>query len=189
MNQLTLKPATVADIPLIMQFIAEAIQHLKDQDIDQWQDGYPNEAGIRADIAAQTGYLALWQPQPANGAVMPDGAASAASAAQAVGYCCIDFSGERAYDVITSGQWNTAAPYAVVHRMTIGDAYKGKGLAAGLLARVDEVCRAKGTTAFRIDTHPDNVKMQHVLVRHGFALCGTVMYESGVRLAYDKAIV
>lgn len=178
MEQLTLTPACLADLPLILQFITEAQQHLKDQGIDQWQDGYPNEAGIRADIAANIGYLAVLTP--AEG--------SAAGAAKKIGYLCIDFGGEPAYDVITDGQWHTAAPYAVVHRMTIGDAYKGKGLARSVFALVDAFCRTQGVQNFRIDTHPDNVKMQHLLTQHGFALCGTVIYASGIRLAYDKII-
>ncbi len=173
MNQLSLQLARAADLTVIMQFINEAKQHLKDQGIDQWQDGYPNQESIAHDIAMQKGYLVVLASDTAP---LP------------IGYLCIDFGGEPAYDVITGGQWHTSEPYAVVHRMTISNAYKGKGLAASVFALVDDFCKTREMYQFRIDTSPENFKMQHVLLKHGFALCGTVVYAGGIRLAYDKIL-
>ncbi len=174
MNQLSLQLATEADIPLIMEFIAQAKQHLKDQGIDQWQDGYPNQDSIVADINAHKGFLAISEQPTGN---------------TAIGYLCIDFDGEPAYDTLHDGNWHTNAPYAVVHRFTIGDSYKGKGLACAVFALVDDYCKAHGIAAFRIDTALENFKMQHLILKSSFALCGTVRYGESPRLAYDKIIL
>ncbi len=174
-----LQPATMGDIPHIMQFISEAQQHLKSQGIDQWQDGYPNATAIASDIAAQQGYLILLHTQDT---------ASAAIIGQPIGYLCVDFSGEPAYATLTDGEWHADAPYATIHRMTIGDAHKGKGFALRAFSLADTICANHGISNLRIDTHPDNHKMQYLLAKHGFTLCGRVFYPSGVRLAYDKII-
>lgn len=175
MKTLSLQLASEQDLPLIMQFINEAKQHLKDQGIDQWQDGYPNCESIQADITAQKGFVAVYTPEET-------------STPQKIGYLCIDFEGEPAYNTIVGGQWHASAPYAVVHRFTIGDAFKGKKLANQIFALVDDYCAAHSMPNFRIDTSPANLKMQHVLLNHGFAFCGTVFYTSGERFAYDKHI-
>ncbi len=173
MNNLILQPAAMADLPLIMQFITEARQHLKDQKIDQWQDGYPNDASIVADINAQKGFIAVLLE---------------AGTQIKIGYLCIDFGGEPAYDKLIGGNWQTESAYAVVHRMTIGDAYKGKGLASSVFSQAEAYCMAHNMPQLRIDTHPDNLKMQHLLEKNGFTRCGTVFYDSGERVAYDKII-
>ncbi len=165
-----IEPATAADLPLIMQFITQAQQHLKDQGIDQWQDGYPNADSITADIARKTGYIAQYH-------------------GETFGYFSIDFAGEPAYATIKNGAWNTKEPYAVVHRFTIGDAFKGKGLANLLFTAIDAHCKAAGIAYFRIDTADKNNKMQHILTKHGFAYCGEVFYGESLRLAFDKTIV
>ncbi len=175
MKTLSLQLATEQDLPLIIQFINEAKQHLKNQGIDQWQDGYPNSESIQADIAAQKGFVVVFTPEET---ITP----------QKIGYLCIDFEGEPAYDILIGGQWHTGTPYAVVHRFTIGDAFKGKKLANQIFALVDDYCTARGMPNFRIDTSPANLKMQHVLQNHGFTFCGTVFYAGGERFAYDKCI-
>lgn len=163
----------MADLPLIMQWMAQAKQHLKDQGIDQWQDGYPNTESITQDIVAQKGFLAILQTE---------------QAAEAFGYLCIDFDGEPAYDTLVGGEWHTGTPYAVVHRITISDTHKGHGLADRLFSLADDYCTAHQMQYFRIDTSPENLKMRHLLEKNGFTACGTVFYDSGERIAYDKTL-
>ena len=41
----------------------------------------------------------------------------------------------------------------------------------------------------RIDTHRDNLIMQHNLLKHGFAYCGIIYLASGdTRLAYQRIV-
>ena len=41
----------------------------------------------------------------------------------------------------------------------------------------------------RIDTHAQNLVMQHLIVKHGFVHCGTVYVADGsARLAYQRCI-
>ena len=180
---LTLKPAASGDADAIFSIICQGQKHLKDQGIDQWQNGYPDKARIEQDICEQIGYL------------ITDGS-------DILGYLCIVESGEPAYDQI-DGAWLTKylsadcqnachtqliPGYAVIHRIVLSDNARGKGLSGSVFARADDFCRTRKIPALRIDTHTDNHKMQHVLSKSGFTFCGIVEYTSGLRRAYEKLL-
>lgn len=47
------------DVDYIMKIIVQAQDYLKEQGVDQWQDGYPNEEVINSDIDHGYGYVFL----------------------------------------------------------------------------------------------------------------------------------
>ena len=51
-----------------------------------------------------------------------------------------------------------------------------------------ELCLEKGVRYMRADTDYPNERMQHVLKKNGFVLCGEIFYQGGGRLAYDKML-
>lgn len=152
-----------------MEFIEQAKSHLKAQGIDQWQQGYPNLAAVELDIAAGKARFMAVDGKP-------------------VGYLCLEWDGEPAYDTL-QGDWLQAGAYVAVHRFTVGTAYHGKGYATAAFHAVAAFCKENGFPAMRVDTHPDNREMQRVLQKAGFTYCGDVWYEvSGKRLAFEKLI-
>ena len=50
------------------------------------------------------------------------------------------------------------------------------------------LCLEKGVRYMRADTDYPNERMQHVLKKNGFVLCGEIFYQGGGRLAYDKML-
>lgn len=48
-----------SDIPKIMSIIKQAQAYFKDQNIDQWQNGYPNEEVINNDIKNEESYVMI----------------------------------------------------------------------------------------------------------------------------------
>lgn len=103
---------------LAMNMINAAKQHLKEQGIDQWQNGYPDEDRIRRDIVDQKGYF------------LSDGI-------QALGYLCIGFDGEPAYDKL-DGKWLSDGQYVVVHRMAFSNQAGGKGISSTAFQLVEK---------------------------------------------------
>ena len=63
------------------------------------------------------------------------------------------------------GNWISDTPYGVFHRVANGGKLKG------MLKQMIDFVKDK-TTHLRIDTHEDNVVMQHVLEKNGFKKCG-----------------
>lgn len=165
---ITLKPTTLNDVDAALSIILQGQEHLKNQGIDQWQNGYPNRERLEQDVRENIGYLILED-------------------SEILGYLCIVLTGEPAYEQI-EGKWLSDGEYAVVHRIAFSDAARGQGLSNTVFGLVDDFCREKKIPAFRIDTHEDNKKMQHVLLKNGFTFCGIVEYTSGLRRAYEKLL-
>lgn len=87
------------------------------------------------------------------------------------------------YVKIYNGQWLDESPYGVVHRITSDGTIKGA--ASFCLNWALNQCRN-----LKIDTHRNNVVMQHMLDKNGFTYCGIIYAEDGSeRLAYQKKSV
>lgn len=166
--------AQTADLPQIMGIVAQAQAYLAAQGIDQWQDGYPDEATMREDIARQNAYVL-------------------AEDDRVCGIASIIFDGEPTYDRIHDGAWTTAEPYAAIHRIAVDATMRGKGIADAVMQGAEEVVARRGLTGIRIDTHRQNVVMQRMLQRNGYALCGVIYLTEGKeagaeRVALEKTL-
>ena len=161
--------AQIKDIDLIMTFINDAKEFLKSKGVDQWQGEYPNRQSIVDDISKGIGYL------------ISDGKA-------AVGYCCVDFGGESAYDDLI-GAWLSCGNYAVLHRLTVSREYRSKGFADKAFSLAEKLTAEEGVFSIKIDTHEDNKTMRHLLEKNGYTYCGKVTYPQGDRIAFEKLII
>ena len=110
MGKYSLQKAASQNISQAMELIQEGRQYLKEQGLDQWQGPYPEPGDIQTDILKGRGYF------------VTDGTTLLA-------YLCIDFQGEPDYEKI-EGQWNSTSPYAVIHRLAISAANRGKNTAS-----------------------------------------------------------
>ena len=86
---------------------------------------------------------------------------------------------DEAYERL-EGQWLAEGPYGVIHRLA------SDGTARGMLARCVAFCETIEEN-IKVDTHQDNQIMQHLLEKHGFRPCGTILAEDGSpRIAYQR---
>lgn len=156
------------DIPACVEILDSGRAFQRAQGFVQWADGYPGRREVEADVENGKGYV-----------LKVDG--------QIAAYMYLGFDGDPSYPAIR-GAWHTKEPYTVIHRIAIGDAFRGMGLSDVAFRLVEEFSRAHGVRALRIDTHADNKRMQHVVEKNGFSYCGIVMQNGGERLAYDKSL-
>lgn len=159
---MNIRKATLQDIPDIMQAIKHG-RHIQKQNnnLNQWSDDYPNEMTIIDDIEHKQSYV-----------IEADNTT--------VGTFCLMNQPDPTYKVI-DGAWLNDAPYATIHRLATTGAKKGVADAAFNYAKslYDNI---------RVDTHADNLIMQHVIKKHGFSYCGIIQTEDGSdRLAYQWA--
>ncbi|MDD3809062.1 MAG: GNAT family N-acetyltransferase [Erysipelotrichaceae bacterium] len=158
-----LRKSRDADIPQIMAIIDEAKSYLKSQNINQWQDGYPNSDVIKNDIILDRSF------------VLEDDGRIVATAMLEVAidptYISID------------GAWLNNEEYLVVHRIAVDDSLKGRGIAKIFL---DEAIKYFNPSDIKMDTHKDNISMQHFLKKYGFKYCGVIYLNNNEpRLAYQ----
>ncbi|MBP3710303.1 MAG: GNAT family N-acetyltransferase [Treponema sp.] len=163
-----LQGANVNDTQQIMALIEQAKKFLASRGVDQWQDGYPQEADILNDLKTGKGY------------VIKDGQT-------VIAYCCIDFNGERAYDTL-NGSWLNDEPYIVIHRIAVDDAVKGQGVASALFHEAEVFALAHNIKNIRIDTDNDNAIMKHILEKFDYTYCGTIWFANSVKIAYHKVL-
>ena len=158
------------DIEAIAALYAQAVAYFAQNNIDQWQNGYPNAESAEADIAAENSYLLENE----------DGVTATAM-------FCIGH--EPTYDVIYDGSWLVNGPYAFIHRVAVDSTYKGKGVVQILFNKFDLICKLKNIKSLRVDTHEQNRSMQRALTKNGFECRGYILLADGSkRLAFEKAV-
>ena len=159
-KNLRFRKGTAEDLGRIMELVADAQSWFRNQNIDQWQDGYPTQELISSDITYDRNYVVEY-----NGVV--------------VATFVVSFDGEPTYDVVYGGEWFNENEYAVVHRIMVADECRRKGIAREILTFVEGLSTEQGVTDIRIDTHRDNRAMLSLLKKLGYRRCGRIKLESG----------
>jgi len=165
------RKAIEEDSSSIMNIIKQAQAYFKKQEINQWQNNYPNLATIRMDIRNNNGYVLLKDNR-------------------VIGTSAFIFDGEETYDAIYEGEWISNNQYATIHRIAVDSEYKGLGTASLIIKNLEEMCLHKGINSIRVDTHEKNLSMQKLIEKNGFKYCGIVYLEDkSKRIAFEKILL
>ena len=163
-----LRKSVNEDINNIMQIIDKAKEALKEQGIDQWQNGYPNADVIRNDILNNDSYVFIKNNE-------------------IVATSAVSFDGEKTYDKIYDGNWISNDEFAVIHRIAISNKYKGTGIASEIIKMIEAICLDKDVHSIKVDTHEFNIPMQKLLKKNDFKYCGVIYLEDkSKRVAFEK---
>ena len=161
------KPTDITDIMQVMEAAKKIMR--SSGNLHQWGDGYPSEAVIINDLEKHGGFVI-------EGINDED-----LSSKEIVGYFAFLPSPEPTYSKIYDGEWlDDVKPYHVIHRIaSYPDAH-------GIFSDIMDFCFSRDAN-IRIDTHKDNLIMQHNIEKHGFTYCGIIFLASGdERMAYQK---
>lgn len=160
--EMQIRKTKLEDLAEVMKIYAGAREFMaRTGNPVQWGDGYPQEELVREDIRKGISYVAEYDGE--------------------IETVFVYFAGDDpTYHYIENGAWKNDAPYGVIHRIASAGKVKGSG----------SHCLQWGFSQcgnLRIDTHDDNVVMQHVLEKNGFERCGRIYTENGSpRIAYQK---
>lgn len=170
--QTEFRRAGTNDLDASTQIIEEGRAYLKQQGVPQWQKGDPSRAALAADIENGEGYV-----------LVADG--------KIVATLALLLREDESYTALHT--WGAAGPYAALHRVAISAGCRGTGLSAVLMDEVTALCRRAGMASIRVDTHRQNLPMQHYLQKNGFLPRGVITLPSGAeagaeRLAFDKLL-
>ncbi|MDU7148958.1 MAG: GNAT family N-acetyltransferase [Clostridium sp.] len=163
-----LRKSTEKDLKNIMKIINEAKAFLKNNKVDQWQNGYPNEEVILKDIRNNISY------------VLED-------TGEIIGTTSLSFDVEETYNNIYEGKWISNGKYAVIHRIAVSNNINRKGIGTEIIKKSEEICLSKGIKNIKIDTHEDNLIMQKLLEKNSFKYCGVIyLLDGSKRIAFEK---
>lgn len=164
-----LRRTKLNEVNRVIDIINDNKVYLKENNIDQWQDGYPNVDVINADVSNSESYVYVVNDE-------------------IVGTLMLSFSGDSNYDKI-NGNWSNAHKYATIHRIAVSPKHKGKSYAKTMLHAVEVIVRENNYDTIRVDTHEVNKVMISFLEKCGFNYCGIIKLADGnKRNAYDKII-
>ena len=168
--------AAAEHLPALCKIVEDAKAQLKRMGVDQWQKGYPNRQQLIEDAEAGIGYVAEL-----------DG--------RIVGVCMVMSTEELSYRTIRDGQWMTAADsgYVTVHRCAVAADCRGQGVIGFIFRSAMDMARAIGAPSVRLDTHLENLTMQHALEKNGFTRCGIINLVGGaedgcLRVGYEQLV-
>ncbi|MCF6515414.1 GNAT family N-acetyltransferase [Lactobacillus sp. S2-2] len=176
MSRIYVRKATKTDLPAIKNIIDNAKQYLGEQGINQWQRSYPDSKVIEADVDDGIAYV-----------LEVDG--------NVAGSASLHLGIDTDYLNIEDGDWinGTEAHYSAIHRVAVLSDYRGQGLSGKFLSNLLSISAFQGFKDVRIDTHPDNVGMQHVILSNGFEKRGIVHMNQSTapgteRFAYQQIL-
>lgn len=157
-----IRQAASPDLSHIMVIYAHARRFMAEHgNPTQWGNARPTEADISAHIARNE----LFVLEDSDGIH---------------GVFAFILGEDPTYHVIENGQWLSDTPYGTIH------AVASDGSIHGFLTQVVMYC-LQTIRHLRIDTHPDNLIMQHVITKNGFTKCGIIYVADGTpRLAYER---
>ena len=169
-KNLRFRKGKMEDMERIMELVADAQNWFQEQEIDQWQDGYPTREIMLSDIVDGENYIVEYNNIIASTFV-------------------VSFEGEPTYNEIKGKGWLNENRYAVVHRIAVAGECRRKGFAREILHFVEGLCVEQGVCDIRIDTHRDNQAMRSLLKKLGYVHCGRITLTSGAyREAYHKEL-
>lgn len=156
-----IRKATEKDIDVIMSIYERARKYMaENNNPNQWINGYPQKEIVMRDINEGISYVYLIDDQIEGVFVLLE-------------------TPDPTYAVI-EGAWLYNEPYVTIHRVA------SKGTRKGVLSDIVDWCSGKYVN-IRIDTHKDNVIMQHLLEKKGFIKCGIIYLANGSpRIAFHK---
>ncbi len=160
-----------ADVERVMELIDGAKLYFRQHNVPQWQDGYPNEVTVRADMAAGNSYVLL------------------TDSGRVAGTMALVPGPEPSYQKIFGGAWLTQGPYAVLHRLAVDGKLKQRGYASALLREAERIAAQAGAVSVRVDTHEINMPMQRLMRKNEYQFCGTIHLADGApRFAFEKVL-
>jgi len=166
---LTLRRATSADLPAIIQLVGQVVPLMNAAGNYQWTNEYPNEAVFEKDIAQNH----LWVAELGG---------------ELAGVAALTQDQDAEY---ADADWDAAEPALVTHRLAVAPSAQGHGVAQALLQQAEHEARVLGLRTLRVDTNSENAATQRLFPKLGYRFAGEIKlaFRPGLRFfCYEKQL-
>lgn len=169
-----IRKAEMTDFPQILAIYRKAREFMKENgNPSQWGDTFPREEVLRNDIEEKRHLYVITRGETGETIAGVFALIIGPDPTYAVIEPCEDDPPAR------SGSWLSDSLYGTIHRLASG------GRAHGIFAEAIAYSRRQ-IAHLRIDTHEDNLIMQHLIERAGFSRRGIIYTDDGSpRIAYE----
>ncbi|MFA5466535.1 MAG: GNAT family N-acetyltransferase [Candidatus Izemoplasmatales bacterium] len=139
------------DLDQLYLLARRVVKNLRENRIDQWTDGYPDRDDFEKDIMSNALFIVEYE-------------------GVLVGSITVLPENEEFYHEVT---WDSDDAY-VVHRVMVSPDYHRQGIGTALFEHAIAYAKSNNKKALKVDTHPDNYRMQSLIQSLGFKYCGYI---------------
>ena len=148
-----IKKANKTDLDNIMLMYKSCVKGMLANDIDQWDDTYPDIETISQDLEKQSYYIAEEK-------------------GEIIGGINIDKNQDKTYlDIDWEDKTNS---FLIVHRLGVKEEFWNKKIGKDLMIFTEELVIEKGLKSIRLDTYSGNPKAMEFYRRLGYRELGTI---------------
>lgn len=156
--------AEESDLSAAAAIIAGAVEKMRREGIDQWDERYPSARDLALDIARGELTLLVGEKGPEALFVL--------NAEQTPDY--------------ENGSWREKERFLVLHRLCVAAGAQGKGVASKALARAEEMAKKAGARSLRLDAFRENPAALRLYEGRGYVRRGEISIRKGVFYLYEK---
>ena len=155
------------DLPEIMALFRAATLRMDECGIPQWDEIYPDQAVIAADIARREMTVGRIDGQIAVAFML-------------------ELCQEGEYE---PADWRYAEPrFAVLHRLCVHPGFQGRGVGREAMDYLEREALSRGVCAIRLDAFSQNPVALHLYTSRGYEKAGEIRYRKGVFYLYEKKL-
>lgn len=166
-DEITIRKMNCEDLPAVMEYYKRAVRFMNDRGIRMWDDLYPTDTDLKADLARDDIWIAVHKGKPVATAVL-------------------NRNRDEQYDEV---KWDyPEESYMVIHRMCIDPDYTGWGLGSYMLYHCERMIAENGFEHVRLDTFHGNYPALKLYDTFGYKVNGGAYYRKGFILMLEKAL-
>ena len=148
-----IQKAKISELGDIMLMYKSCVEGMLANNIDQWDESYPNKDIIMQDLIAQTYFIVIEHNIIIAG-------------------INIDQNQDKTYLPL---KWKDKKnQFLVVHRLAVKEVFWGKGIGKSLMIFIEKLAIKKGLNSIRLDTYSGNPKAMNFYKRIGYNEVGTI---------------
>lgn len=165
--QISFRKAEMADLEEIYRLVKDAVAHMEEQNIMQWDELYPTRDDLLTDIEKDQLTVGVIE-----GTI--------------VVIYVLNRESEAEY---ANGNWQWPdEPYFVIHRLCVSPSFQNMGIARQTLLQIENNLKASGNHAIRLDVFTQNPFALRLYERLGYVKTGYADWRKGRFLLMEKYI-
>lgn len=163
-----LRLAIDKDLIYIMEIIKKIIEQMKENNINQWDENYPNKDIFSKDIYEQNLYVFDEENQIKGFVVL----------------------NEEVHQEYNKLNWRSEKKFKVIHRMGIDPKYKRQGIGEKIFKYIETEAIKLGYEYIKVDTYSKNLPMINLIKKKGYVEIGKMVFDKNKKnwIGYDLII-
>lgn len=159
--------AELSDLQEVVALFQNAIDNMNKNNILQWDELYPDEEVLRADIEKKEMFVGRYQNRIASVYVLSD-----------------EYDAE--YD---HADWQyPEASFIILHRLCVHPDFQNRGIARETMEQLEQQVRESGIETIRLDAFSDNPYALRLYYGLGYHKTGTANWRKGLFYLYEKKL-